>query len=134
VLVRVGGSQRLDKLRVLLAEDDPDARELTRTMLEWHGARVIAAGTGREALRLFAANRPDVAVVDLKMPELDGFRLIRALRTDPRGAHLPVIALTVLGSDADMMRTLEAGFTAHLAKPVDDVVLASTVRRVVPQR
>jgi CheY-like chemotaxis protein len=132
--LQAGPTPRLDGTIVLLVEDDPDARHLARVMLEWHGARVVEAATGLDAIDRLRSSRPHIAVVDLRMPGLDGFGLIRRLRDDDRWARLPAIALTALGSDADLLRTLEAGFAAHLTKPVDDVLLATTVQRVLRRK
>jgi CheY-like chemotaxis protein len=117
-------------------EDDPDARRITRWMLEAHGARVVSAANGVDALDILhrLGGRPHVVVTDLRMPDLDGYGLVRLLQDDRRWAHVPVIALTVLAETEDYVRTLEHGFAAHLAKPVDDAVLASTVERVLRHR
>jgi CheY-like chemotaxis protein len=129
--LKPGPTPRLDGTIVLLVEDDADARHLARVMLEWHGARVLEAATGHGALEQLHLHRPHVAVVDLRMPGLDGFGLVERLHGDERWARLPAIALTAFGSTADLLRTLEAGFAAHLTKPVDDVLLATTIQRVL---
>jgi CheY-like chemotaxis protein len=116
---------------ILVVEDDPDARELTRVMLEQHGAWVVVAADGLEAIHLLTRLRPNAVVCDLRMPRMDGFGFVRQLRADPHWAHLPVVALTAYGADADYMRTFEQGFDAHLMKPVDDVTLASAVLRIL---
>lgn len=125
---------RLDGLLVLIVEDDADSRELSRTMLERHGATVFLTETAFQALRLLETMQPDVVVADLRMPRMDGFEFVREIRTERRWTRLPVIALTALGTDEDYLGTLSSGFDAHLTKPVDDVVLASTVLRVARRR
>ncbi|HEV8674810.1 MAG TPA: response regulator [Methylomirabilota bacterium] len=122
---------RLDGIVLMLVEDDVDARETTRMLLEHHGASVVAAKSGREALRRLQMIHPDAVVTDILMPGMDGFEFVRALRASPRWADVPVIALTALGADRDYFETWSAGFQAHLAKPVDDAVLAAIILRVV---
>jgi CheY-like chemotaxis protein len=91
----------------------------------------VAAKSGREALRRLQMIHPDAVVTDILMPGMDGFEFVRALRASPRWADVPVIALTALGADRDYFETWSAGFQAHLAKPVDDAVLAAIILRVV---
>src|SRR5215467_8453875 len=100
-------SPRLDGIRILLAEDDADARRITCAMLRQHGAETIIAQDGLEALLALGTARPDIAVLDLLMPGLDGFRLAERLRADPRWRRLPVVALTALGTHEDYLRTWE---------------------------
>jgi CheY-like chemotaxis protein len=116
-------------LTVLLVEDDPDALRITRIMLEHHGAQVLTATDGVDALWRLLDAHADVAIIDLRMPVMDGFALAARLHADPHWWDLPLVALTALGSDADFIRTLEQDFQAHLVKPVDDDVLASVVAR-----
>jgi CheY-like chemotaxis protein len=122
---------RLDGIVLLLVEDDADARETTRMLLEYHGASVVTAKSGREALRRLQMIHPDAIVCDILMPGMDGFEFVRTLRASQRWAELAVIALTALGSDRDYFDTWAAGFQAHLAKPVDDAVLAAIILRVL---
>src|SRR5262249_35043056 len=118
-------SPRLDGVTILLAEDDPDARRIICVMLRQHGAEMIVARDGLEALQLLETAQPDIALLDLLMPGLDGFRLAERLRADPRWRRLPVIAVSALGTHEDYLRTWELDFAAHLTKPVDFAVLAS---------
>jgi CheY-like chemotaxis protein len=121
-------------LTVLLVEDDPDALRITRIMLEHHGAQVVTATDGVDALWRLLDARADVAVIDLRMPVMDGFTLAARLHADPHWWDLPLVALTALASDADFIRTLELDFQAHLVKPVDDDALASVVARAARSR
>jgi CheY-like chemotaxis protein len=118
-------------ITILLAEDDAEARRIGRAMLRELGAEIVLARDGLEALQLLGAASPDVALVDLLMPRLDGFGLVERLRADPRWQRLPVIAVTGLGAQADYLRTWDLDFAAHLTKPVDYGVLASTVLRAL---
>jgi CheY-like chemotaxis protein/nitrogen-specific signal transduction histidine kinase len=118
---------RLDGVGVLVVEDDADAREVLRLILEGAGARVEAVGSVREALRAFDALRPDVLVSDIGMPDEDGYALIRQVRArEVDGAGIPAIALTGYVGSEDEARLLAAGFQMHLRKPVDpDAIVAA---------
>jgi CheY-like chemotaxis protein len=120
---------------VLVVEDNADSRAAAQLMLEARGARVYAAEDGAEALRICAsAPRIHIIVSDLAMPNVDGFELSRRLRADPRCGDLPIVALTGMGRDLDHLRTLEAGFTAHVQKPADPDVLVALIRHLVGKR
>ena len=102
---------------MLLVDDMVDAGELLAMCLSAEGFDVTFAASGAEALRLAADHDFDVVVLDLAMPEMDGFAVARALRDIPRCATLPIIALTGFGNARDVERTTKAGFSAHLVKP-----------------
>ena len=123
----------LDGIRVLVVEDETDSRELFRTVLEKSGADVVAVGSSVEALQVMATGAFDVIVSDLGMPLHDGFELIRRLRAspDPRMARLPAIAVTGYATPMDRERSKAAGYTAHIAKPIDPSVFAVEVLRAI---
>jgi two-component system, cell cycle response regulator DivK len=104
--------------RVLVVDDRAASRELIRTILEHSGYAVSEAGDGREAVRLAQQIGPDLILLDLQMPDLDGFGALEQLRADPRFAALPIVALTASAMQGDREKALAAGFTSYLAKPV----------------
>lgn len=105
-----------------------------RKLLEERGAHVLEAANGSLALRVLAANRPDVVLCDLRMPIMDGFEFKRAL-TRARGRdHPPVVALAGLASRRDRERTQAVGFEGHLSKPFDMDALVETVRAALEGR
>ena len=123
----------LGGLRVLVVDDEPDARELIRHVLSECGAAVRVAGDAREALALIEAQLPDVIVSDIGMPEVDGFELLRRARLlmqSKYGRRAPAIALTAFARTEDRTRALHAGFLVHVAKPVEPTELAATVASV----
>jgi CheY-like chemotaxis protein len=128
-----GGQDReLERLGILLVEDNQDTGDATMLLLEHFGARVRLARNGAEALAaLTDGPMPDVVLCDLRMPDLDGFELIARLRADVEWARVPVIAVSGLARASDYERTRTAGFAAHLSKPFDDRALVAAVRRVV---
>jgi PAS domain S-box-containing protein len=111
----------LNNIRVLVVDDEPDARGLLAELLERSGAKAMAVGSTVEALEAIASFKPDVLMSDIGMPGEDGFSLIRRVRAlaPERGGATPALALTAYARDEDRLRALSAGFQEHLAKPVN---------------
>ena len=111
---------RLDGVQVFAVDDEPDARELLRTLLEDQGAKVTSFASAEAALAALKTVRPTVLVCDVGMPNMDGYQLIRKLRADEsRSERIPALALTAFARAEDRKRSLVAGYQAHLAKPFD---------------
>jgi CheY-like chemotaxis protein len=125
-------SRKLDLrgVNVLIVEDDPDSRDMVHQVVASFGAAVAVAGDGRGALRIAAWMRPDLILCDLRMPVIDGYDFIDRLRHDPTLSTTAVLAVTALGSDADIRRTWEAGFDGHLVKPIDYATIAAQLDRI----
>ncbi|MFN2564981.1 MAG: response regulator [Gemmatimonadaceae bacterium] len=104
---------------VLIVEDNDKNMKLVRDLLQYHGYRTLEAGTGAEALAAAGAHRPDLVLMDIQLPDMDGVAVLRALRADPRTAAIPVVALTAFAMTGDRERFLEFGFDGYLAKPID---------------
>ncbi len=117
---RVGALPAIESLRILLAEDHPVNQKVAVRMLEHQGHRVAVAGDGRQALVKLDKDHFDVVLMDLQMPEMDGFEALRSIRDrEPlTGRHIPVIALTAHAMQGDRERCLEAGFDGYLPKPI----------------
>jgi len=113
--------------RILVIEDNDDARDSLRLLLEALGHRVVAVGDGAEGLALAQAHPPEVALIDLGLPGLDGYEVARALRASPTGKAITLIAVTGYGQAEDRQRSKEAGFDAHLVKPVSQTLLSSLI-------
>jgi CheY-like chemotaxis protein/nitrogen-specific signal transduction histidine kinase len=120
---------KLEGVRVLVVDDEPDAREMLRRVLEMRGARVVIAGGGMEAIEALRRERPEVIVSDVGMPDLDGYEMIRLVRSLPvdHGGRTPAIALTAFTRSEDRRRAMLAGFQVHIAKPVEAAELIATV-------
>ncbi|MEP6670848.1 MAG: PAS domain S-box protein [Chthoniobacter sp.] len=117
-------------VHVLVVDDEVDAREFVKRLLSHAGATVTAAGSAREAMETIAAQRPDVLVCDIGMPEEDGYALIRRLRdpgSDPGLRNLPAVALTAYARSEDRTKAIRSGFQNHLAKPVEAAELLAIV-------
>ena len=116
--------------RILVVEDNPDGLESLLALLEMMGHVPIGASDGPTALRVAAAFEPQIVLLDLGLPGMDGYGVARALRADPRHAGAIVIALTGWGAERDRARTREAGFDHHLTKPVDPPMLEAFLDRL----
>ena len=116
-------------LRVLVVDDEPDACELVRVLLERAGAEVTTAASAGEALEALPLTKPDILISDIGMPEEDGNSLIRRVRELPAagGGEVPALALTAFARSDDRRLTLMSGFQMHLAKPVDPTELTLAV-------
>ncbi|HJZ73687.1 MAG TPA: PAS domain S-box protein [Vicinamibacterales bacterium] len=119
----------LKMIRVLVVEDDPDAAEFVKNLLEMHGATVLIAASAREALTTIGRARPDILVSDIGLPEMDGYQLIEEIRRREAvdGGRIPAVALTAFARVEDGTRALLAGYQAHIAKPVESGALLATV-------
>ena len=124
----------LDGLSVLLVEDAPDTREAMHVMFEHLGARVVEAEHGGVAVERLAGVAPDVVLCDLRMPVMDGYELIRQLRSDPRHASLPVVAVSGFASEDSYRKARQAGFDAYVSKPFEYDTLVAAVQQAIAQR
>lgn len=106
-------------LRVLVIEDNSDVRHMLKTLLELEGHDIEVAVDGLQGLEMIEFYQPDVALVDIGLPELDGYEVARQVRANPENENVYLVALTGYGERKDRRRALQAGFDAHLAKPVD---------------
>lgn len=115
--------------RVLIAEDNAVNRELLRELLQSRGHVVIEACNGREALECAHRERPDILLLDLGMPEMDGFATLAAVRHDASLKSLPVVAVTAYAMRGDEEKALGAGFDGYLTKPIHVPSLVAEMER-----
>ena len=120
--------------KILIAEDNPVNRELLRELLEMRGHTVAEACDGEEALRIVEQTQPDLLLLDIGMPVLDGFGVIRKIRENPRFASTPVVAVTAYAMQGDREKILSSKFDGYLSKPVDAHSLTKELDRVLSQR
>lgn len=118
-------------MRLLLVEDNETNQEIALALLTDAGATVGLASNGREALQLLDASPTnfDVVLMDIQMPDLDGYEVTRRLRADPRFATLPIVALTAHAFDGDRRRSIAAGMNGHITKPLDAAALLEALGR-----
>ena len=115
--------------QVLVVEDNEKNMKLFRDVLLAAGYRTLEATTGEEAVAVAAEHCPDLVLMDIQLPDIDGIEALGRLRADGRTASLPVLALTAQAMEGDRERFLAAGFDGYLSKPVNVVDLVATVAR-----
>ena len=119
---------------VLAADDDPDILELVTFRLERSGYTVIQAHDGEEALQLALERKPDLAVLDVMMPKLDGFELTRRLRAEDATSRMPIILLTARAQDTDVQQGFDAGADDDIRKPFSPQELRTRVQAILGRR
>jgi two-component system cell cycle response regulator DivK len=117
--------------KVLIADDKETSRELIRTVLETSGYDVIEASDGVEALRYARESHPDLVILDIHMPGIDGFGVLAELRRDGEFTATPIMALTASALQGDRQRAIDAGFTSYVSKPTPLSVLREEVQRLL---
>jgi PAS domain S-box-containing protein len=123
---------KLDGVRALVIDDEGDAVELIRRLLEAQGALVSTARSGEEALRMLESSTPDVVISDIGMPGMDGYQFMRRMRAaEPKSRRTPALALTAFARPDDRKHAILAGYQAHVAKPFDVAELAIVVAGLV---
>lgn len=119
---------------VLAADDDEDILELVVFRLERSGYTVLRARDGAEALELARASKPDLAVLDVMLPKIDGFELTRRLREDESTRSMPIILLTARSQEADVQRGFDAGADDYIRKPFSPQELRARVQAILGRR
>ena len=105
-------------LRILVVDDNADAAEMLAALLEIEGHEAVAAHSGPAALQILSQHRPDVVLLDIGLPGMDGYEVARQVRRLPGLAHTPLIAITGYGQEEDRQKARDAGFAHHMTKPV----------------
>ena len=119
---------------ILIVEDDDDIRELVKFNLTREGWRVTEAESGEEAIRKIGAGPPDLVLLDLMLPGIDGLEVCRMLRAEPRTSGIPIVMLTAKSEESDVVAGLELGADDYLTKPFSPRVLVSHLRAVLRRR
>lgn len=117
--------------RVLVVEDDPGGQEITRTILQHYDIAVDVAGTAEDALTLLKQNTYDLAVIDLALPGMDGWGLLRHIRAGSATAHLPCVAVTAFHTPRVEVEAEERGFDAYMQKPINIKLFVGHLQRLV---
>ena len=120
--------------QILIVEDNAKNMKLVRDVLEHHGYVTVAARTAEDALATIATRRPDLVLMDIALPGIDGFEALERLKADERTAEIPVCALTAFAMDDDRERCLRAGFDGYLVKPIDVTEFPRQVRGLLEAR
>ncbi|MBM3151550.1 MAG: response regulator [Chloroflexi bacterium] len=117
--------------RILLVEDNPDNFELIRFLLEREGYQVLEARDGSQGLRMARSERPDLVLMDLSLPQVDGWSAATQLKADPQTAGIPLVAITAHTLPGDRKRALESGFDGYISKPINVTSLNETVKKAL---
>lgn len=118
---------------VLIVEDNPDSRELAAKVLKAKGFHTVLATDGYEAIRKAAAAPPDVILMDLSLPRLDGYEATRQIKNKAALSNIPIIALTAHAMKGDREKAMAAGCDGYISKPIDVRSLADQIREFLPQ-
>jgi DNA-binding response OmpR family regulator len=129
---QLGGSQSGPPKKVLVIDDNPMIVELVKYAVRSYGAyEVVAAYDGEEGLRRFYEERPDCVIIDVKMPQMDGYQLVRCLRGDASSASVPLIILSAMIREEDQARGYLSGVDDYLTKPFKPSALRAALERVL---
>jgi CheY-like chemotaxis protein len=116
---------------ILVVEDNLVNRELLREILESRDYSVIEAGDGQEALQVLREKSPELAIIDIQMPKITGYGLIKLIREDPVISHTKCLALTAYAMSGDHERVLQAGFDGYLTKPFETNELIAAIHHLL---
>lgn len=116
-------------MRILVVEDNERSLKLFKVILRQRGHEVLTAGDGEQGVQLALTAAPDLILMDIQMPMLDGMSALRRIRADPRGLAIPAIALTAYAMKGDRERFLAAGFCDYISKPIEHKAFTETVER-----
>ena len=117
--------------KILIAEDEPDIRELVTFMLKFAGYEVVAASNGEDAVRTASRERPDLVLMDVRMPRMTGYDACRMMKANPNLRDVPVVFLSAKGQESEIQSGLEAGAEAYLLKPFSPAELTNRVRGIL---
>ena len=118
-------------MKILIVEDNEKNRTLVKDVLEYHGYEVIEAGNGKEGIKMAKENNPDLILMDIQMPVMDGIAALNILRKDPEMKGVKIIALTSLAMKGDKEKVMEEGFDDYIAKPIDIRRLPELVKKAL---
>jgi two-component system, cell cycle response regulator DivK len=119
---------------ILIIEDNEKNRKLARDVLAFNGYRLLEAETGEDGVQLAREHRPDLVLMDIQLPGIDGIAALRQLRGDPGTQHIPVIAVTASAMTHDRQKIMAAGFDAYQSKPLNVKEFVAAVRRMLDAR
>lgn len=117
--------------RILICDDDPAILRVLEVNLDVEGYDVLLARHGEEAIEVAAAEHPDLIILDIMMPKLDGLEVCRRIKSDPKLAKIPIVLLSARAQDMDIREGLEIGADAYLTKPFDPVELLDVIGRLL---
>ncbi|MCC7448540.1 MAG: response regulator [Anaerolineae bacterium] len=121
----------LSDWKILIVDDEPDNVGVLELVFQFHKAIVWTAESGQRCLEMLEGQLPSVLLVDIQMPVMTGYDLLKIIRADARWSHLPVIGVSAHAMSGDTERAMEAGFDGYITKPITALTLADDVKRIV---
>ncbi len=128
-LLKIRGGDK--RRKILLIDDDPNMRMITREALQYQNYLVVEATDGAQALEQLKYHKPDMILLDVMLPGIDGFQIAQIIRSNIMTSHIPIVFLTAKGQTEDKVKALKAGATDYLVKPVDSTELAARIETIV---
>lgn len=119
-----------ESLKILIVDDDDKNRKFFRVLLNKSGYVTVEAKDGKEAVRFAKTNYPDLILMDIQMPVMDGLTALKLIKTDPKTANIPVIAITSYAMQSDIERFSKEGFDFYITKPVRIKILLDTIKKI----
>ena len=116
---------------ILIVEDNEKNMKLVRDVLQFKGYQTLEAATGTEGLRLAREGRPDLVLMDIQLPDIDGITALERLRADPQTQKIPVVAVSASAMPDDQQRIIASGFDAYITKPINVKSFIETVERFI---
>jgi two-component system cell cycle response regulator DivK len=118
--------------KILLAEDNASNRYLATYLLKNAGFTVFTASNGQEAIRIALAESPHLVLMDIQMPEMDGYEAAKRIHSEPKLAGVPIVAVTSYAMTSDREKALEMGFVGYIEKPIQPLTFASQISKFLP--
>lgn len=120
--------------KILVVDDEPDVNALLTLMLKTQGYNVIVAGDGQEALEKARGENPDLILLDVMLPRIDGYKVARMLKFDENYSHIPIIMLTAKIQEKDRQTGLEMGVNEYMTKPFDTAALLARIKELLDKK
>jgi len=120
--------------RILVIEDQEDNRQIVRDLVTASGYELIEATTGEEGLEVAARERPDLILMDIQLPGIDGYEVTRRIKADPKLRHIPIIAVTSYALSGDDKKAFAAGCDSYVTKPYSPRLLLAKIREYLPMK
>ena len=120
--------------RILVIEDQEDNRQIVRDLVTASGYELIEATTGEEGLEVAARERPDLILMDIQLPGIDGYEVTRRIKADPKLRHIPIIAVTSYALSGDDKKAFAAGCDSYVTKPYSPRLLLAKIREYLPTK
>jgi CheY-like chemotaxis protein len=118
-------------MKVLLVEDNPVNLELFQDLIELEGYEVLSANTGHEAIEIAKREVPDIILMDIQLPEMDGWEATKILKKTPETREIPIIALTAHAMEGDREKALDLGCDSYISKPINTRTFISDIKKVL---